>query len=185
MKKFSTYNGLFTGCPSIITQPSYSETRNSTEDTNTFPTSQNDELTSNNFDYAEQKNRSYTSNFPQSETEQEKQTEIFHYPQSEGDYDIFNQSSTEKAQTAQHNNKNFNQNNDKVNYFMQNNNSAQSNSQSASDKQTTSNQNAKEKANTNSFQEKKAENILSQKAKVILECMKMHDRIIQNYNDKN
>lgn len=164
MKKFSTYNGLFTGCPSTI---NVNSTQENYQLENDMPTMSNESAT----------DKDILQN-----SESQTQTDIFHYPQSEKDYDIFNQNQINNI-TTKPNNMNFAQNNDKINDYAQG-NVKQFSQNNENNLQTNTTLTDNENQNTNLSQNEHTENTLSKKAKFIFECMKMHDKIIQNFEDK-
>lgn len=121
MKKFSTYNGLFTHNPTVFPQ---SITQKNNEQTS-FSTYQNND-----------------SNAQDNTEQTETQEQILHYPQSKQDYP-----------------------------FMQSTPNIPNSEQPKNDKVTEDSNKAEELPDYSDYK-------LSHNAKFILECMRMHDKII-------
>ncbi len=160
MKKFSTYNGLFTGCPTFIP----------TDNSMNF----NDTIPNNDTNQAELDNDSSNFNYAQNNEELQENTNNYEEP---------NQINAENyTNYNEYNAKNHLKNKEYVHYPQDSYNfGREANTQSNKQKEEANNtapQTVEEKTNTtqNNVVYKASDN-----AQILLNCMRQHDKIMQNF----
>lgn len=131
MKKFSTFNGLFTHCGTILPK-------------NLGQNLKQEDVINENFDEVHDDSKNFNQSNNANSNQENK--EILHYPQSDNDYPFTNVEKSNFQSIENKENEEIAQNNEQENYPNY------------------------------------SEYTLSHNAKMILECMRMHDKIINNFD---